>query len=98
MLGQRKRGQRACLSLLGTLSTGGKAFRSSLLAPVVGTEREEKSRRACLVVSVLFLEEPRYNHYVSVPATQGAGGATTRIPRKVKRPAQCWCQIQQEAS
>lgn len=73
-------------------------FRSSLLAPAVGTEREEKSRRACLVVGVLFLEEPRCHHYARVPATQGAGGATTRTPRKVKRPAQCRCQIQREAS
>lgn len=50
------------------------------------------------MVSVLFLEEPRCNHCVSFTTTQGAGEASARIPGEVRRPAQGWCQIQQEAS
>ena len=61
MLEQQERGQWACLSPMGTFSMGEKELRSpNTLLPVllVRIGRERRSRWVCLVVNVLFLEEP----------------------------------------
>lgn len=83
MLGQQDREQWACFSLRQIVSTGGKELRSS--NPLSGGNRKGgEEQEDWLVVSGLFLEEPRCNRCVSFPATQRSDRATAGIPGEVR--------------